>query len=153
MNCRKPRITCSGSSCCGSKSWWTASRRRTEEPALCPLNCAIRVPIGGEPSATAEHLLSLPSSGLDRESEPDPVSAVVYRGPKMLCQEFSLVLEAKAIEHTVQESGDSCIVAVAPALAHQAYDEISRYSAERSAPRRLPVRFEPYSGAAIGAAG
>src|SRR5271154_2829969 len=44
---------------------------------LCPLNWAIGVPIGGEPSAKAERLLSLQSS--------DPVSAVVFRGPKMLC--------------------------------------------------------------------
>jgi rhomboid protease GluP len=89
--------------------------------------------------------LSLPFS--------DPVSAVVFRGSKPLCQEYSLVLEAKAIEHTVEESGDSWIVAVVQPLAHQAYDEISRYSAERNVPRRLPVRFEPYSGAAIGAIG
>src|SRR3984885_5955945 len=89
--------------------------------------------------------LSLPSS--------DPESAVVFRGSKPLCQEYSLVLEAKAIEHTVQESGDSWVVAVVPALAHQAYDEISRYSAERNVPRSLPVRFEPYSGAAVGAIG
>jgi rhomboid protease GluP len=90
---------------------------------------------------------------LSLSSSDDPESAVVYRGPKPLCQEFSLVLEAKAIEHTVQASGDSWIVAVLPALAHRAYDEISRYSAERNVPRRPPVRFEPYSGAAIGAAG
>lgn len=89
--------------------------------------------------------MSLPSS--------DPESAVVFRGSKPLCQEYSLVLEAKAIEHTVQESGDSWVVAVVPALAHQAYDEISRYSAERNVPRSLPVRFEPYSGAAVGAIG
>jgi len=98
-------------------------------------------------------VLSLPSSGLDGQSEPDVASAVVFRGPKGLCQEYSLVLEARAIDHTVQESGDSWILAVEPTLAHQAYDEIKRYSAERSVPRRLPVLFVPYSGAAIGAVG
>ncbi|MGC1521453.1 MAG: rhomboid family intramembrane serine protease [Steroidobacteraceae bacterium] len=97
--------------------------------------------------------MSLPSSGLDRQSEPDPAAAVVFRGPKKLCQEFSLVLEAKAIDHEVQESGDTWILAVAPASAHQAYDEIGRYSAERNVPHRLPAMFEPYSGAAIGTIG
>lgn len=78
---------------------------------------------------------------------------MVFRGPSKLCQEFSLVLEAKAIDHEVQESGDSWILAVDPALAHRAYDEIGRYSAERNVPRRLPVMFEPYSGAAVGTIG
>src|ERR1700685_2859366 len=96
--------------------------------------------------------MSLPSSGLDRQSEPAP-AAVVFRGPRLLCQEYSLVLEAKGIEHHVQESGDSWTLAVGPALAHEAYDEISRYAAERNVPRRLPVRFEPYSGAAVGSIG
>ncbi len=101
----------------------------------------------------AERSLSLPSSGLDRASEPDAASAVVFRASKSLCREFSLVLEARSIEHEVRESGESWILTVAPALAHRAYEEISRYSAERDVPPRLPGLYEPYSGSAVGAVG
>jgi rhomboid protease GluP len=64
-----------------------------------------------------------------------------------------LVLEARAIEHEVLESGASWALAVAPTLVHRAYDEISRYSAERSVPRTIPTLMEPFAGAAIGAIG
>jgi membrane associated rhomboid family serine protease len=79
--------------------------------------------------------------------------AVVFRGSKLLCQEFSLVLEARGIEHEVRESADSWVLSVPPPLVHRAYDEISRYSAERNVPRSIPNRVEPFSGAAIGAIG
>jgi rhomboid protease GluP len=102
---------------------------------------------------SAEYVLTLPSSDIDRNVEPVPASAVVFRGGKLLCREFSLVLEARGIEHEVRESGDSWVLAVTPPLVHRAYDEISRYSAERSVPRSTPNRIEPYSGAAIGAIG
>jgi rhomboid protease GluP len=97
--------------------------------------------------------LSLTSSDIDRR--PDPISAltVVFRGSKQLCREFSLVLEAQAIEHEVLESGDFWSLAVTPALVHRAHDEITRYSAERSVPRSRPILIEPHPGAAIGAAG
>jgi rhomboid protease GluP len=78
---------------------------------------------------------------------------VVFRGSKQLCREFSLVLEAQAIEHEVLESGDFWSLAVTPALVHRAQDEIRRYSAERSVPRSRPILIEPHPGAAIGAAG
>jgi rhomboid protease GluP len=80
-------------------------------------------------------------------------SAVVFRGSKLLCQEFSLVLEARRIEHEVSESGDSWVLTVAPSWAHRAYEEIDRYSAERSAPRSVPAPFVPFAGAGIGALG
>jgi membrane associated rhomboid family serine protease len=79
--------------------------------------------------------------------------AVVFRGSKLLCQEFSLVLEARGIEHEVRESADSWVLSVPPPLVHRAYDEISRYSAERNVPRSIPNLVEPFSGAAIGAIG
>jgi membrane associated rhomboid family serine protease len=63
-----------------------------------------------------------------------------------------LVLEAKAIEHEVQENVDSWLLKVPPALVHRAYDEISRYSAERSVTRSRPILIEPHSGAGVGAA-
>jgi rhomboid protease GluP len=89
------------------------------------------------------------------DRQPDPISAltVVFRGSKQLCREFSLVLEAQAIEHEVLESGDFWSLAVAPDLLHRAHDEIGRYSAERSVPRSRPILSAPYPGAAIGAAG
>ena len=63
------------------------------------------------------------------------------------------MLEARGIEHEVRESGDSAVLSVPPPLVHRAYDEISRYSAERNVPRSAPSLIEPFSGAAIGAVG
>jgi membrane associated rhomboid family serine protease len=78
---------------------------------------------------------------------------VVFRGSKLLCHEFSLVLEARGIEHEVRESADSWELSVPPPLVHRAYDEMRRYSAERNMPRSIPNLMEPFSGAAIGAIG
>jgi membrane associated rhomboid family serine protease len=89
---------------------------------------------------------------MDRNAEPVP-PAVVFRGSKPLCREFSLVLEARGIDHEVRESGESWELSVPPSLVHLAHDEISRYSAERSVPRSIPQRIEPFSGGAIGAIG
>jgi membrane associated rhomboid family serine protease len=79
--------------------------------------------------------------------------AVVFTGSKSLCREYSLVLEATAIEHDVRESGGRWLLTVEPPLAIRAYDEIGRYSAERNLPRSLPNAIEPFAGAAIGAVG
>jgi rhomboid protease GluP len=92
-------------------------------------------------------------SPLGSDAEPAPPSAVVFRGSKSLCHEFSLVLEAKSIEHEVLESAGSWELTVPPALVQPAYDEISRYSAERRVPRATPELTEPFAGAAIGALG
>jgi rhomboid protease GluP len=97
--------------------------------------------------------LPLPPSDIDPNAEPMPAPAVVFRGSKSLCREFSLVLEAKGIEHEVLESGGSWLLTVTPTLVHQAYDEISRYSAERGVPRATPNLIEPFAGAAMGAIG
>jgi membrane associated rhomboid family serine protease len=64
-----------------------------------------------------------------------------------------LVLEARRIEHEVLESGGSWVLSVAPLQLHRAYEEIDRYSTERSAPRIVPVPFVPFAGAGIGALG
>jgi membrane associated rhomboid family serine protease len=96
--------------------------------------------------------LTLPSSDIDRNADLAP-PAVVFRGSKLLCREFSLVLEARGIEHEVGESGDSWVLSVPPPLVHRAYDEISRYSEERNVPRSTPSLMEPFSGAAIGGIG
>jgi rhomboid protease GluP len=96
-------------------------------------------------------------SNVDRypQQAAEPISgpAVVFRGPKPLCHEFSLVLEAKAIEHEIFESGGSWVLGVPGALAHRAYEEMSRYSAERSVPRETPRYPEPFAGAALGGFG
>ena len=95
--------------------------------------------------------MTLSTSDIDGRAEPKPAPAVVFRGSKSLCHEFSLVLEAKAIEHEVQESGGSWELTVTPALVHGAYEEISRYSAERSIPRATPNPVKPFTGAVTGA--
>jgi rhomboid protease GluP len=95
--------------------------------------------------------LNLEPFNIDRRGDPAPAAAVVFRGPKALCHEFSLVLEAQAIEHEMSESGGSWVLSVSPALLHRAYEEMSRYSAERSVPRELPRHVEPFAGAALGA--
>jgi rhomboid protease GluP len=97
-------------------------------------------------------VLTLPSSDIDRNAEPSP-PAVVFRGSKLLCHEFSLMLEARGIEHEVREGGESWALTVPTPVAHRAYDEISRYSAERNLPRRIPDPVQPFPGAAIGAIG
>lgn len=78
---------------------------------------------------------------------------MVFRGSRSLCREFSLVLEARGIEHAVLETAASWVLTVAPALVHRAYEEISRYSAERRMPRSVPHRVQPLPGAAMGAIG
>ncbi len=77
---------------------------------------------------------------------------MVFRGSKALCREFSLVLEARGIDHEVLEADSTWTVTVPPALARLAYDEISGYSSERSVPRGAP-RMDPFPGASIGAIG
>ena len=86
-------------------------------------------------------------------ADPAAADAVVYRGSQWLCREYSLVLEAKDIEHAIQETAGSWVLTVPNTIVHRAYEEITRYSAERSVPRRVLPRTEPFSGAAMGAAG
>jgi len=92
--------------------------------------------------------LTLPSTN---PAETDSVSAVVFRGSIRVCHEYSLVLEASSIEHEILPSGDVWSLTVPATQLTQAYEEISRYAAERSLPRRAsePV-IAPHTGAAIG---
>jgi rhomboid protease GluP len=90
---------------------------------------------------------------MEPAAESVPAFAVVFRGSKTLCREFSLVLEAKGIEHEVHENADAWVVTAAPSSVHRAYEEISRYSAERSVPRSVAPSVEPFGGAGIGAVG
>jgi rhomboid protease GluP len=79
--------------------------------------------------------------------------AIAFRGSKRLCQEFSLVLEARGIEHEMAEDQGTWILAVPAELAHRAYEELDRYSAERGRPRSRPVATVPYPGAVQGSLG
>jgi rhomboid protease GluP len=82
--------------------------------------------------------------------EPAPVSAIVFRGSKLLCREYSLVLEARGIEHETAEDEDSWVLSVPVGMRHHAYEELSRYSIERGVRRSLPEVVQPRPGAAIG---
>jgi rhomboid protease GluP len=82
-----------------------------------------------------------------------PPQAIVFQGPRALCREYSLVLEAKAIEHEVIQDDGDWRLAVAPAELHRAYEEIGRYAGEHTT-RRAPPRFvDTFPGASYGALG
>jgi rhomboid protease GluP len=84
-------------------------------------------------------------------SQTETPCAVVFRGSKRLCDEYSLLLEARSIDHEVLKSGDAWSLCVPPHLLQQAYEEISRYSAERSLPQPTPEpAILPHEGAAVG---
>jgi rhomboid protease GluP len=94
--------------------------------------------------------LSLSPSNLDRGPDPAAAAAVVFRGPKLLCREYSLVLEARGIEHETQEDESSWVLSVPLDMRHRAYEELSRYAVERGVRRSVPEVVQPHSGAAIG---
>ena len=94
--------------------------------------------------------MSLSPSNLGLEPDTAPASAVVFRGSKLLCREYSLVLEARGIEHDTQEDESSWVLSVPVSLRHRAYEEISRYSAERGVRRSIPETVQPHPGAAVG---
>jgi rhomboid protease GluP len=82
--------------------------------------------------------------------DPAPTFALVFRGSKLLCHEYSLVLEARGIEHETEEEEGSWILSVPVGIQHRAYEELSRYSVERSVKRSIPEAVQTHSGAAIG---
>jgi rhomboid protease GluP len=82
--------------------------------------------------------------------EPAPVSAVVFRGSKLLCHEYSLVLEARGIEHETAQDEDSWVLSVPAGIRHRAYEELSRYSVERGVRRSVAEVVQPRPGGAIG---
>jgi membrane associated rhomboid family serine protease len=90
------------------------------------------------------------SSPSDSQAPENPAGAVVFRGSKALCHEYSLVLESRGIEHEARESDGLWALIVSGELRHRAYDEISRYSVERGVRRRVPEAIPTHSGAAIG---
>jgi len=90
-------------------------------------------------------------ANVESHQEPGEGSVVVFRGTRSLCHEFSLVLEAKDIEHETRQDERSWILSVPSAVLSRAHDEITRYAAERSVPRRVPDAIKARPGAAIGA--
>jgi rhomboid protease GluP len=111
-----------------------------------PLSRQQRSTINGLPLElrAAGHIAASMSVEADHE--------VVFRGAKALCREYSLVLEARAIEHEVFEIDGLWALTVEPSLRASALEELTRYSSERSSLRpesRFTVAFK---GASIGAA-
>ena len=76
--------------------------------------------------------------------------SVVLRGSSALCREYSLMLEARGIEHDIAPSEGSWVLLVAEPLLEKAAEEIRRYSAERSIARPRPAVIEPFDGAWTG---
>lgn len=93
--------------------------------------------------------MSLSPSNLDQGPDP-PAAAVVFRGSKLLCLEYSLVLEARGIEHETEQDQSSWILSVPAGMRHRAYEELNRYSLERGVRRSVPEVVQPHSGGAIG---
>jgi rhomboid protease GluP len=93
------------------------------------------------------------SAPIDPREETPSSAVVIFRGSRAICSEFSLVLEARGIDHEVREGDDGWMLTVPPLMLQRASDELSRYSVERNAPRYVPNQLEPHSGAALGAIG
>lgn len=82
----------------------------------------------------------------------EAVRAVVFQGSQALAREYSLVLEARAIEHELLESNAIWLLTVSPSSQASALDELTRYSSERSSAPRPVSRFTAaFPGAGIGA--
>ena len=83
----------------------------------------------------------------------------VFRGSRAACDEFRLVLEARALPYQLDNEGDAWALTAAPAAADLARIEIARYTAERAALTGLKLeRYglqarRPFGGAAVGACG
>jgi rhomboid protease GluP len=88
----------------------------------------------------------------DRDLDSSAEHSVVFRGPNALCREYSLMLEARGIEHDMILGDGSWALLVAAPLFERAVEEIRRYSAERNIVRPRPAAIEPFAGAWSGGA-
>jgi membrane associated rhomboid family serine protease len=61
------------------------------------------------------------------------------------------MLEARGIDYEIHESEGTWALSVPARLVHRAYEEITRYSAERNVPRSIPRVIDPQPGAVLGA--
>lgn len=66
------------------------------------------------------------------------------QGSAPLCREYSLMLEARGIEHELQARDALWEISVASELRSKAEEEIRRYTTERRIVRPPAVRFEPF---------
>jgi membrane associated rhomboid family serine protease len=82
----------------------------------------------------------------------DPDWIVVFRGARALCDEFGLVLEARALPWQLIEADGAWALAVPSERSAAALEELSRYAAERAPPRPPPPVLPPFPGAPLGAA-
>lgn len=94
--------------------------------------------------------MKLLPSNFDHGPDPGAPAAVVFRGSQLLCREYSLVLEARGIEHATQQEESSWVLSVPAEMRHRAYEELTRYSVERGVRRSVPEVVPPHSGAAVG---
>jgi len=87
-------------------------------------------------------------------SDPPDQAVVVARAPsRRRLREYSLVLEAVAIEHFVIQDGRGMALVVAPELEGRALDELAGYQRENRGPRTVAAPSPPLSiGAAFMAA-
>jgi rhomboid protease GluP len=88
----------------------------------------------------------------DEDLESSAEHTIVFRGSNAMCREYSLVLEARGIEHDMTVSEGSWTLLVAVPLVEKATEEIRRYTAERSIVRPRPATIEPFAGAWAGGA-
>jgi membrane associated rhomboid family serine protease len=77
---------------------------------------------------------------------------VVFHGSHALCAEYSLVLQARGLQHTARHADGAWQLCVPPALAEFAQEEIRRYGEERSVARGAPHLSTPFPGSVSGAA-
>jgi rhomboid protease GluP len=82
----------------------------------------------------------------------EAVPAVVFRGPRALGREYSLVLEARAIDHEVLETNGTWLLTVIPSLEARALDELTRYAVEQSTPRPQSRFVAAFKGTGFGVA-
>jgi membrane associated rhomboid family serine protease len=75
----------------------------------------------------------------------------VFAGSRRACGECALVLEAQDIAYELTELDGEWALFVESAALDAAREEISRYAAERRAPRREPKPIEVFAGARWGA--
>jgi membrane associated rhomboid family serine protease len=82
-----------------------------------------------------------------------PDHAIVFRGPRAVCLEFSLVLEAKSIPYEMLEQEPLYALVVTAEFENAARDELTRYAHERTIRREHAPPLAPFAGAAAGSIG
>lgn len=79
-------------------------------------------------------------------------TVTVFRGSRVDCAEFSLVLDSRSVPHERVAADGEWLLEVPTAAVAAANDELDRYRAERLVRREEPPAMVPFSGSHIGAA-